>query len=590
MAISGTGTGPFTITGTETTLAIYTYVVAQNAANATKNSDSTAFDFNCVLYVGDGTTATTWTSLEEMVRIDAASFQIRAAATLTIGQANPAKAGSYWRWQMTENDQIVVNGTINAYASRLYASHRIVSNTGAVAYFEECVIAFLDSFTNYEGGTNPNIQYVRCFVAGASAVAVKLGGTVALSGTKISGATYAFQPLTSANAYATYTVNDYVGQGNTNDVVPNAPGSATLNIVGAYDGAGVPRTGLIVAMPAEGNTIRLQWKYNLNCKAGASAAASANIRIRNNAASTIYSGQTDASGNIAQQVLTRVEYINNATAQNRYPYTIIARRYDLSSEALTWQADNHTGDKIVHVTKAFAPASESAGLAITGVSLAASGATGGMLSVSQARTVTEIWQYYCAWIAQTANFDSNDTWDFDGSTLDVGAWNLEGTGAVTGNVTTTGTVTAQVNGVLLDANNAGQITVTGLSSTDTAEMRKASDGSLIATRTGAGAFAVSPSNVGVSVYFERKVGTALVMSTVTTPVTLTAGVNPDVPLYAGPQVQVANLDNVAKEATLQALATANQTEHDATQAAIAVVNNGVKNASLLIPHTTNLPA
>lgn len=191
-------------------------------------------------------------------------------------------------------------------------------------------------------------------------------------------------------------------------------------------------------------------------------------------------------------------------------------------------------------------------------------------------------------------------------------------GTFVDNLTTTGTVTfsngASISGSVVDANNAGSITVSGLSSTDTAEMRKASDGSLIATRTGAGAFAVSPSNVGVSVYFERKVGTALVMSTVTTPVTLTAGVNPDVPLYAGPQVQVANLDNVAKETTLQALATANQTEHDATQAAIAaippvnltpvlsavdalptladlaVVNNGVKNASLLIPHTTNLPA
>jgi len=30
MAISGTGTGPFTITGTETTLSIYNFVVAAN--------------------------------------------------------------------------------------------------------------------------------------------------------------------------------------------------------------------------------------------------------------------------------------------------------------------------------------------------------------------------------------------------------------------------------------------------------------------------------------------------------------------------------------------------------------------------------
>lgn len=136
------------------------------------------------------------------------------------------------------------------------------------------------------------------------------------------------------------------------------------------------------------------------------------------------------------------------------------------------------------------------------------------------------------------------------------------------------TITA-INGATIsvpftDANNAGSISVTGLAPTDTAQMRRASDNSLIATRTGPGAFAVAPANVGVSVYFVRLVGTNMVMSTITTPVTLTAGVNPEVPLFTGAQVQVANVENVA------------------TKADLAVVNNGVKKASLLIPHTTDL--
>lgn len=148
-------------------------------------------------------------------------------------------------------------------------------------------------------------------------------------------------------------------------------------------------------------------------------------------------------------------------------------------------------------------------------------------------------------------------------------------GTFVGNLTTTGTVTfsngASITGSYTDANNAGSISVSGPAATDTVEMRKASDNSLIATRTGAGAFAVSPANVGVSVYFERKVGAVLVMSTQTTPVTLTAGENPDVPMFTGSQVQVVNLDNVAKETTLQSLASSNQTEHDATQSAIAAL-------------------
>ncbi len=150
----------------------------------------------------------------------------------------------------------------------------------------------------------------------------------------------------------------------------------------------------------------------------------------------------------------------------------------------------------------------------------------------------------------------------------AGIWVLTSGWAVVGHsVVTPG---AKLKGVI-DANNAGAINVTGLGATDTAEMRRASDNSLIAARTGPGAFAVAPVTVGVSVYFERKVGAALVMSTVTAPVTLTAGVNADVPMFAGSQVQVANLDNVAKETTLQALASANQTEHDATQSAIAAL-------------------
>lgn len=145
----------------------------------------------------------------------------------------------------------------------------------------------------------------------------------------------------------------------------------------------------------------------------------------------------------------------------------------------------------------------------------------------------------------------------------------------TGSITAAGSVTlvngAAVTGAVYDVNNAGQIMVTGASVADTVEMHRVADGVLLATRTGPGAFAVPPALVGVSVYFERKVGAALVVSTIIAPVTLTAGENPDAPMYSGSQVQVANLDNVAKETTLQALASANQTEHDATQSAIAAL-------------------
>lgn len=137
-----------------------------------------------------------------------------------------------------------------------------------------------------------------------------------------------------------------------------------------------------------------------------------------------------------------------------------------------------------------------------------------------------------------------------------------------------------------DANNAGSISVTGVGVSDTAEMRKASDNSLIATRTGPGAFSVSPANVGVSVYFVRLVGSNIVMSTITTPATLTAGVNAEVAMFAGAEVQV------AQAARIDLLPTLTDIEASSVLARkpdLQIINAGVKKASLSIPHTGNLP-
>jgi hypothetical protein len=134
----------------------------------------------------------------------------------------------------------------------------------------------------------------------------------------------------------------------------------------------------------------------------------------------------------------------------------------------------------------------------------------------------------------------------------------------TGTATTTGTGT--ITAPYQDINNAGSISVSGVAGTDTVQFRKASDDSLIASRTGEGSFAVSPANVGISAYFVRLAGSNTVMSTITTPVTLVIGVNDDVPLFAGAEVQVAQA---------------------AIDSQLAIINEGVQKASLLIPHTTD---
>ena len=348
MAISGTGTGPFTITGTETTLAIYNFVVAANAANATKNAANTQFTFLCTLNVGDGTTATTWASTEQQIEITAGNFNIRVNATVQLGTPTGARAGCYFRVNCPA-DAYLIQGTLLAYASRVYSAGRVRATTGAVAYHEDCNCNYLDGIDNNFGATNPTVSFVRGTVAGATAVGVKLGGAMVVQGTRVSNATYAFQPMLTNSGAATYTLQNYIGINNANDAVPNAIGTTVLNIVGAFDGSGTPRTSLILNSPNAGATVRLRWLYDLLCTSGGAAAVNTNVRIRNTNLVDVFTGVTNASGSITQQTITRVEYIGRTTGTVRFPYNVKARRYDLSSEELTWQCDNHTADKFVQI-------------------------------------------------------------------------------------------------------------------------------------------------------------------------------------------------------------------------------------------------
>lgn len=580
MAISGTGTGPFTITGTETTLSIYNFVVAANAANARKNAASTQFTFLCVLNVGNGSTTTSWSLTEQQIEITATSFTIAVAATMQLGIAGGPRSGCYLRVNATGFlvNGWIINGTFRAFASRVYSAGRVRANTGAIAYHEDCSLSYLESIDNNSGSQNPAITYIRCTQAGGfGGVALKLCGTMVIDSPRIYNATYAFQPLLTSSLAATYTVKNYVGVNNSNDITPNAVGTTVTNFIGAYDTSGAPRATLIVTTPGAGAVVRLQWTYDLACSANGTAAASANVRIRNAGGIDVLTTTTSAAGKITQQTITRVDYTGSAFGIDRYPYSIKSRKFNLSSEELTWQCDNHTTDKIAHAIKAFAPVSSAAGLAISnieitqvskenaitnstfssdtawtkgsgvtisggvancsnsaailaqncslivgqtyvlslaytktaglalrlssgivdntnvlyssaalangsgtltvtfvaardGIVLGASGElfsgtidnftctrTVGLVTTTASRTVLDLWQYHCAFIAQTSSFDINDVWNYDGSILNIGLWSA----AITGGTLTGATLAAlQITvsvGASVSAGLAGEV-------------------------------------------------------------------------------------------------------------------------------------
>ena len=70
----------------------------------------------------------------------------------------------------------------------------------------------------------------------------------------------------------------------------------------------------------------------------------------------------------------------------------------------------------------FLTLTEAQAAALTGIALAPSGATGGTATVTVARDVLELWQYFRSW--KPLNLTSDDTWDPGTTILSLGAWNL----------------------------------------------------------------------------------------------------------------------------------------------------------------------
>jgi hypothetical protein len=107
--------------------------------------------------------------------------------------------------------------------------------------------------------------------------------------------------------------------------------------------------------------------------------------------------------------------------------------------------------------------------ALTGISLVASGSSGGTLTLTSNRTAAEVWAYYRNWISTLANFGSDDTWSYDGTTLTIGGWTIAGlqyltTGrAVTSTATASAAFNASVTGNVVQATptNLTGVTITG---------------------------------------------------------------------------------------------------------------------------------
>lgn len=165
---------------------------------------------------------------------------------------------------------------------------------------------------------------------------------------------------------------------------------------------------------------------------------------------------TTSGGAITKQQLLRSfrngsGFTTGTTSPNAtYTWSAVGRAYDYKIgastdvlfSALALSAARNVIYQVVPVP--YLTLTESQANSLTGISHSASGATGGTATISSNRTIAELWQRYRWWVSQFSNFGSNDTWSYDGSRLNLGAWNLtinSGIALSSGTIATSGVVT-----------------------------------------------------------------------------------------------------------------------------------------------------
>ena len=150
---------------------------------------------------------------------------------------------------------------------------------------------------------------------------------------------------------------------------------------------------------------------------------------------------------------------------------------------------------------------QSQAAALTGISLVASGATGGTVTATVACTLSEAWQYFRAW--KPDNLSSDDSWTFDGAKLNVSLWTVLGLEFLTGGelIVSTATANAAFNNIKVTGNVIQNIptSLTGITATSLT-YNAPNDTTIILTNCTIGTI----KNDGVGIIEILKVGTTTI--------------------------------------------------------------------------------
>lgn len=176
-----------------------------------------------------------------------------------------------------------------------------------------------------------------------------------------------------------------------------------------------------------------------------------------------YSGITNASGAASLSPALHIWHNNPIIKNLRFPsstatirlFGYAVRQQDIQ---VVLGSDTAISRNVAMIMATNITLTEAQAAAIPGITFAPSGVNGGTVTTTQPLTVSQMWHAWRYWKGLVANADTNDLWEFDGTTLNMGAWNLVNSTTITGNLSTTGAVTNTGSILGVYTSNAGSST------------------------------------------------------------------------------------------------------------------------------------
>lgn len=192
------------------------------------------------------------------------------------------------------------------------------------------------------------------------------------------------------------------------------------------------------------NLVNVSYSCSFKFLAGATPVK---VRVRfDRNDSQLITATANTSGEVSQLLLTSTKNGSGFTGpETQGPNAI----YSWSAKARKYEFKVAGGNDVIYSAKTFNTAEsltvqcetvpflslrEDQATELTGLALVAISATSGTLTISESRTPLLCWHYYRQWVTNFANFNSNDSWDFNGTLIDIAGWGVVVSGSFTGNI------------------------------------------------------------------------------------------------------------------------------------------------------------